>query len=109
GYSTSELIGNTPRILKSGETPPEQYQHLWATLTSGGEWHGVFHNRKKNGELFWEAATIRAILDHSGAPTHYVAVKEDITEWRALDAALRLSEERFRVAASCSSDVIYEW
>jgi len=74
GYTIDELIGQNPRILKSGETPPDEYGNLWRSIQTG-EWRGTFHNRKKNGQLFWESAVIRPIRDHSGAPTHYLAVK----------------------------------
>ena len=78
GYTAQELIGQNSRIFKSGETTPSEYENLWRTIRSG-EWRGTFHNRKKNGELFWETAAIRPILSPSGTPTHYLAVKEDIT------------------------------
>ena len=55
GYSLREAIGKNPRILKSGEKPSEEYKELWDIITSGGEWHGEFHNKKKNGELYWES------------------------------------------------------
>ncbi|AUC60430.1 diguanylate cyclase/phosphodiesterase with PAS/PAC sensor(s) [Cyanobacterium sp. HL-69] len=80
GYSREEVIGKNPRILKSGETSKQEYQKIWQTISSGKEWHGEFHNRKKNGELFWEIASISPIKDEYGIITHYVAVKEDITE-----------------------------
>ena len=79
GYTAQELIGQNPKVLKSGETSNEEYRDLWRTIRTGGEWRGTFHNRKKNGELFWESAVIRPIRDPSGKPTHYLAVKEDIT------------------------------
>src|SRR5271169_6905670 len=53
GYSGDEVLGMNPRILKSGEQPPAVYRELWETITAGGEWRGEFHNRKKNGDLFW--------------------------------------------------------
>ncbi|AFZ46173.1 diguanylate cyclase/phosphodiesterase with PAS/PAC sensor(s) [Cyanobacterium stanieri PCC 7202] len=80
GYTREEVIGQNPRILKSGETTKEEYQKLWETISHGKEWHGEFHNRKKNGELFWEIASISPIKDEYGFISHYVAVKEDITE-----------------------------
>jgi PAS domain S-box-containing protein len=83
GYSLNELLGQNPRILKSGETSPEQYRELWTTIAEG-VWRGVLHNKKKNGEPFWEAATISPIRGESGTVTHYLAVKEDITEQRAM-------------------------
>jgi len=79
GYTLSEVIGQNPRVLKSGETSPEEYQYLWTTITSGKTWHGEFHNRKKNGELYWERASISPIFNTQGVITHFVAVKEDIT------------------------------
>ncbi|MBM2830269.1 MAG: sensor hybrid histidine kinase [Gammaproteobacteria bacterium] len=80
GYEYDEIIGQSPRILKSGETPPEEYKRLWDTITAGGQWRGMLHNVKKNGELFWESATISPIRNMDGEITHYLAVKEDITE-----------------------------
>lgn len=85
GYTLEEVRGGSPRILKSGETGPQEYERLWRTILSGGEWRGVFHNRKKSGELYWEAACISPIRDASGAITHLLAVKEDITERRRLE------------------------
>jgi PAS domain S-box-containing protein len=80
GYTKEEAIGQNPRILKSGEMSPENYTQLWKTITSGKEWRGEFHNKKKNGELYWEFASISPIFDNAGNITHFVAVKEDITE-----------------------------
>lgn len=80
GYAYDEVIGKNPRMLKSGETLPEEYKKLWKTIAAGGQWRGIFHNLKKNGELYWEAATISPIRNHNGEITHFLAVKEDITE-----------------------------
>lgn len=85
GYRPEEVIGKNPRILKSGETSQEEYRNLWNTLLSGGIWRGELHNRKKNGELFWEAAAISPVRDQSGKITHFLAVKEDITERKRLE------------------------
>ena len=94
GYSLTEAIGNNPRILKSGRTPPEVYQDLWQTIAAGQEWKGEFLNRKRNGGLFWEKASITAIRDEQGAVSAYLAVKEDITEQKfAQQALLRAKEE----------------
>jgi PAS domain S-box-containing protein len=89
GYTHAEALGQNPRILKSGETPAEEYRRLWKTIGSGGVWQGEFHNRKKNGELFWERATIAPVRDADNVITHYVAVKEDITERKKLEAQFR--------------------
>jgi two-component system NtrC family sensor kinase len=108
GYTLEELQGKDPTILSSGETPPEQYLKI-AHGMEGGGWRGIVHTRKKNGELFWESASISLIRDASGKPTHQLAVAEDITERLEMEAALKLSEERFRIAAESSGDSIYEW
>ena len=80
GYSAEEAIGKNPRVLKSGETPPEVFTELWSTITKGKTWEGDFVNKSKDGTLFWEHAVISVLLDENGAITHYLAVKEDITE-----------------------------
>ena len=96
GYTKEESIGQNPRILKSGDMEPEGYRVLWETISSGREWRGEFCNRKKNGELYWEHASISPIRNRWGEITHYLAVKEDITERRRMEHALGESEERFR-------------
>jgi nitrogen fixation negative regulator NifL len=96
GYTLDEVRGQNPRVLKSGETSPETYQQLWQAITQGREWSGEFHNRRKNGELYWEFARISPILDEAGRLTHFLAVKEDITERKRAGAALRESERRMR-------------
>jgi PAS domain S-box-containing protein len=85
GYALEEVMGQNPRVLKSGSQPQEFYADLWATISSGREWHGEFCNRKKNGELYWESASISPIRDASGEITHYVAIKDDITERRRIE------------------------
>ncbi len=92
GYSAEEVVGKNPRILKSGGTPDAEYQQMWQTILSGREWRGEFHNRKKNGELYWELASISAILDDAGKISHFVAVKEDITEKKKLESQLLRSQ-----------------
>lgn len=88
GYSKEEVLGNNPRILKTGNSSSEEYKLLWETISSGREWHGEFYNRKKNGELFWEAASISPIKNQEGMITHFVGIKEDITERKAQEATL---------------------
>jgi len=83
GYTPAEAVGQTPRILKGGYLSPDFYADFWRALETGAPWHGVFHNRRKSGEAYWELAAISSIKDASGAITHYVGVKEDITELKA--------------------------
>ncbi|MBI5302564.1 MAG: PAS domain S-box protein [Chloroflexi bacterium] len=92
GYTLAEALGQNPRILKSGETPPEEYARLWQQISAGGQWRGEFHNKKKNGELYWESASISAVTDEHGKITHYLAVKEDITARKAIER--KLADER---------------
>ena len=80
GYSKEEARGKNPRILKSGEMPESFYKELWDTIRSGKIWRGEFHNKKKNGELYWESALIAPVKNIQGKIEHYIAVKEDITE-----------------------------
>ena len=80
GYTLEEAKGQNPRILKSGEQPDEMYAELWKTISSGKEWRGEFHNKKKNGELFWESASVSPIFDEQGKIINYIKVAEDITE-----------------------------
>jgi two-component system, NtrC family, sensor kinase len=94
GYSFEESIGRNPRILKSGEKSPEEYRDIWQTITSGKEWRGEFHNRKKNGELYWEYASISPIKNSDGVITHFVAVKEDITERKQIEEKITESMQQ---------------
>lgn len=89
GYTQEELLGKNPKVLKSGETSLEEYQHLWGNITQGKEWKGIFHNRKKDGTLYWEQATIGPILNDEGKITHYIAIKEDITERKRIQDELK--------------------
>lgn len=96
GYTRKEAVSQNPRILKSGEIPPEGYKELWDTITSGEEWRGEFHNKKKNGELYWEYASISPIKNTEGVITHFLAVKEDITDRKLMEKALQESEQKYR-------------
>lgn len=84
GYTPNEVIGQNPRILRSGMTPPATYQALWAALTKGQPWKGEFVNRRKDGSDYVEFAVITPIRQANGRITHYVAVKEDITQKKRL-------------------------
>jgi PAS domain S-box-containing protein len=93
GYSLEEAVGQTPRLLTSGETSREAYGELWQTILAGGEWRGEFHNRKKNGELYWEEALIAPIRDETGTTTHFIAIKENISERKELEGQLRHAQK----------------
>lgn len=87
GYTWEELAGKTPAVIKSGLTPLEMYQDLWRTIVSGKEWRGELQNRRKDGELYWEYEIISPLKNEQGVITHYIAVKEDITERIRLEQA----------------------
>ena len=93
GYAREEVMGQNPRILKSGEQPQDFYENLWQTITAGKVWHGEFRNKKKDGALFWEEATIGPVLNDQGAITHFLAVKEDVTEKKRLNQELNQAQK----------------
>ncbi len=86
GYAAAEVLGRSPSLLKSGETPPQVFAEMWLCLRAGREWRGELRNRKKNGELFWEDTRIAPLKDDAGRITHFVAVKEDITARKQAEA-----------------------
>jgi PAS domain S-box-containing protein len=85
GYTAAEAKGRNPSLLKSGIQPEAFYREMWETIAAGRIWRGEFCNRKKNGEMYWEDASISPIRDESGEISHFVAVKEDITERKKLE------------------------
>ncbi len=88
GYSREEAIGRTPRILKSGQQPPELYRKLWQTILAGKVFRGVLANRKKNGDIFYAEKTITPVRDAEGRVTHFISNDRDITVRRRLEAEL---------------------
>jgi PAS domain S-box-containing protein len=96
GYTPEEVLGLSPNFLQSGLHPPAFFQELWQTLKEGRIWRGELRNRKKNGELYWEKATISPVLDEAGQPASFLAVKEDITEHKRVQEALVQSERRYQ-------------
>lgn len=95
GYKLHEVVGKNPNILNSGETPKGTYDDLWKTIKEGNQWSGVFHNRRKDGTLFWERAIITGIKNAQGKISHFIAIKEDITEVK--EAQKKLEQERMRI------------
>lgn len=94
GYTAAESIGQNPRVLQSGSHPKDFYQELWATILAGKTWFGEFINQRKNGEKFWERSAIAPLFDDSGIITHFVGVKEDITERKNLEQEIHRTKER---------------
>jgi len=96
GYSAQEAIGQNPRILKSGNFAPSYYQKLWHTILAGKTWKGDFINKKKSGEEYWESASISPIQNDEGEITHFVAVKQDITERKKAEEVIKEKERNLR-------------
>ncbi len=112
GYKKEEAIGINPRILKSGEQDNAYYKKLWTTITAGSNWYGEFKNKKKNGEYYWESASISPLFDENGKITHFVAIKEDITERKAKEAELlkakEIAEESSRLKSNFLTNMSHE-
>jgi PAS domain S-box-containing protein len=97
GYTLEEAVGQTPAILKSWATTQEEYAHLWQTISQGHEWRGEFYNRRKDGTHYWEMASISPIFNENQEITHYLGVKEDITDRKLLGEQLQRSNNELRL------------
>lgn len=97
GYTSQEVIGKNPNILKSGKTTPEEYKQLWNTISSGREWRGEFCNKKKNGDLYWISASISPVRKKGNVITNFVGIQQDITERKQAEEQMKeISEQRDR-------------
>lgn len=94
GYTIEEAIGKNPRILQSGNHPKSYYTEIWETILSGKNWYGEFHNKRKDGSLFWESVVIAPICNESGEIKNFVAIKEDVTEKKQLIRELQVAKEQ---------------
>ena len=106
GYQPEELLGKNTRIFSSGETSRHEYKKLWESISSGNEWKGEFHNKKKNGELYWELATISAVKNKNGEIVNYLAVKEDITEHKLTEEILQSKTSLLEAQTDSTIDAI---
>ena len=125
GYERDELIGQNPTLLASGLTPASTYADLWQTLAEGRAWQGEFISRRKNGEVFIEVDRISPVRNIEGEVTHYLAIKEDITEKKRIaqeldlyrhhleevvalrTADLRAAEAKWRLILESSADGLF--
>ena len=102
GYGLEEILGRNPRVLQSGRVAPAVYDNMWATISKGEQWRGELLNKKKNGELYWERASISPVHGKAGKITNYIAVKEDITERKRtrerLERELRIHSAMVRLS-----------
>jgi len=108
GYSAKETIGQNPRILKSGHHPDSFYKDLWGTILSGKTWRGELLNRKKNDEKYWESTSISAIKNDEGDITHFVAVKQDITDQKRAEQAIMESQAKYRNLVEYANCIIFQ-
>jgi len=106
GYLLNDILGKNPKVLQSGLTPSDLYPQLWETILNGKNWEGEFVNKKKNGELYTELALISPVHATDGSITHFVGIKQDITQRRMAEEELKISEEKFAKAFRLSADVI---
>jgi hypothetical protein len=97
GYTFEEVLGNNPRVLKSGEQSEDFYKELWVNITNGKVWKGEFRNKKKNGDFYWESASISPIKTDEGIVTHFIAVKEDITDRKLAEEEIKLKNEELQL------------
>ena len=93
GYTKAEAVGQNPRMLKSGRHDPQFYERMWVELRSGASWSGLMVNKRKDGTLYYEEATISPVLDEAGQAVNYVAVKRDVTYEREVEEQFRQSQK----------------
>ena len=108
GYTPEEVMGENPAILSSGEHGKEFFNQLWETINAGETWRGEICNRKKNGQLYWEDASISPLKNDKGKTTHFVAVKEDVTAQRQAQARLKELVSEFESVFNTSSVAIIQ-
>jgi PAS domain S-box-containing protein len=112
GYSSGEVKGMKTSLFKSGNHSQEFYKQLWDTVLKGEEWHGELMNRKKNGELFWEDISISPVLDLKQEITHFISIREDVTEKKKmiddLIAAKEKAEESDRLKSAFLANMSHE-
>lgn len=107
GYSAEEAVGKNPRLLKSDWHSPVFYRELWRTILAGNEWRGEFHNMRKNGEIYLEDATISPVKNDAGEITHFIGVKEDVSDRRWAEEELKISHEQVQLLLESTAEAIY--
>ncbi|MCC5927705.1 MAG: PAS domain S-box protein [Cyclobacteriaceae bacterium] len=93
GYTAKEVLGRNTNLLNSGKLPKQFYRELWEKITNGHEWQGIFCNKTKSGELYWESASISPIKNKHGEIINFLAVKEDITQRKLIEDQIHYSEK----------------
>ena len=106
GYAQEEILGQPPCFLKSGKLHSSHYKDLWETINAGHVWRGDFHNKRKNGEEYWESGVVAPVVDAAGRTTHFVAVKEDISERRQTLEELGRAKEAAEIALRVQNEFL---
>ncbi|MEI6674087.1 MAG: PAS domain S-box protein [Verrucomicrobiota bacterium] len=107
GYTCAEVIGKNPRILNSGRQEPSFYRQLWSSITSNVVWRGEFCNRRKDGTLYWESATISPVTNKTGQIAHFVAVKDDITERKQAEEEIKQQSALINSLLNSVPDMVF--
>ena len=107
GYTAAEAVGNSPSLLKSGKHDQAFYEHLWKTVLAGEVWHGEIINRRKDGSLYSEDMTITPMRDRQGEITHFIVVKQDITERKQMEEKV-LRTQRMESIGTLASGVAHD-
>ncbi len=108
GYSRDEMVGQNPRLLRSGVHPPEVYSGLWQAILSGSTWQGELTDRRKDGSHYEVSQTVSPILDNQGNVTHFVAIQRDITERKQLERQLSQAQ-KLQSIGTLASGVAHEF
>lgn len=114
GYEADEVLGQTPRVLKSGEMPKQVYEELWRTILAGKVWQSEIRNRKKDGRFYWGSLSIAPVTDEQGTVTHFVGMTEDISDAKEVELALQEAENTRNLALDAaqvglwSGDVVHD-
>ncbi|GEM_PF-1883171 len=106
GYHRDEVLGQSPRVLRSEQTPPEVFAEMWQNIGAGREWRGELVNQRKDGSVYWESMTVAPVRDGNGQVDSFIAFKEDVTEIRGLRLALELEHSNLRRIFDATSDMI---
>lgn len=105
-YSRNELIGQDHRLLNSGHHPKDFFKQMWGTIGSGQIWRGEIRNKAKDGSLYWVDTTIVPFVNQSGKIYQYVSIRSDITARKQMEEEVLKSEEKYRIIAENTSDII---